>query len=160
MSWTSRYLSARQRRGLVKLGEAYCPGDGEMPSFAELGCAEHVDEILAEMPDADRRDLALLLGLCAWLPGFVLSGLVRFLEWSPNIPTPLGGALRFLRMGIRGLLLTLYYSGKSGAGYRGKTPFDVLDYEVSVYTADVDAAEAAANQAASHDQPVSEKRAP
>lgn len=141
MSWNSRYLNARQRHGLTKLGQAYCPGDDVMPSFAELGCAEHVDELLEYMPAADRRDLALLLGICSFVPVFVLAGFVRMLLWSPHVPTPLGGALRFLHMGLRGLLLTLYYSGKSGANYRGKTPYEVLGYEVSVYTADVDAAE-------------------
>lgn len=161
MSWSSRYLNARQRRGLVKLGEAYCPGDGTMPSFAELGCAEHVDEILACMPEADRRDLAKLFGACAISPRFTLAAFVRFLEWSPRIPTRLGDGARFVRMGVRGLLLTLYYSGKSGAEYRGKTPFDVLSYEVSVYTADVDAAEAARSTArANRAAPVSEERSP
>ncbi|MBX3415845.1 MAG: hypothetical protein KF708_24390 [Pirellulales bacterium] len=141
MKTSSRYLSTRQTHGLVKLGEAYCPGDETFPSFAELGCAEHVDEILACMPEADRRDLAMLLGVCSWMPRFVLSSAVRLLQWSPRMPTPLGAAMRFLHMGIRGLLLTLYYSGRAGAGYRGPTPYDVLGYEVSVYTADVDATE-------------------
>ena len=51
MSWSSRYLNARQQRGLVKLGQVYCPGDDEFPSFAALGCAECVDELLEYMPE-------------------------------------------------------------------------------------------------------------
>jgi len=142
LSSPSQFLNARQYRGLVKLGQAYCPGDDVMPSFAELGCAEHVDALLEYMPEADRRDLAMLLGVCSFVPVFGLAGFVRMLQWSPRVPTALGGALRFLHMGIRGLLLTLYYSGKSGATYRGRTPYEVLGYEVSVYTADIDANEA------------------
>jgi len=160
MSTSSRYLSARQFRGLEKLGDAYCPGDDELPSFAALGCAEHVDEVLDCMPEQDRRDLAMLLGVCAIKPRWALSAFIRLLALSPRIPSWLGGGmLRFLHMGIRGLILTLYYSGKAGSAYRGRTPHEVLGYEVSVYTADVDEAERGASDVAASTAQASDERA-
>lgn len=138
MPGPSRHLTSRQMRGLSKLGDAYLPGDGVLPSFSATGCAEHVDEVLDNLPEVDRDSLQLLLTLLSLTPQFKLVWLARFLEWSPKIPGPLGAGLRFLRMGIKGLVLTLYYSGKTGAEYHGPKPLEVLGYEVGVYADDVD----------------------
>ena len=48
MPHESRYLNARQRLGLDRLGDALLPGDDEFPSFSRLGCGEHVDKLLAD----------------------------------------------------------------------------------------------------------------
>ena len=68
--------------------------------------------------------------------------LVALFENSDRVPTVLGATLRFAKMGVRGLVLTLYYSGLKGSHYAGRTPLEILGYEVSVYTADVDGASA------------------
>lgn len=143
MAHTSKYLTLRQTRGLEKLGDAYLPGDDELPSFSALGCAEHVDEVLDYLPADDRNSLKLLLGLLSITPRFKLVWLAKLLERSHNLPGPLGGGLRFLRMGLKGLVLTLYYSGKTGANYQGRTPLDVLGYDVGVYTGDLEGMKAA-----------------
>ncbi|MBX7168996.1 MAG: hypothetical protein K1X74_21855 [Pirellulales bacterium] len=138
--FTSRHLSPRQYRGLEKLGDAYFPAGGEFPAFSSLGCAEHVDEVLDPMPAGDRDSLKVLLGLLRFMPQWKLALLVRWLEGAPSVPDWAGGgALRFLRMGIRGLAMTLYYSGRKGARYTGRTPLDILDYRVGVYTGDCEA---------------------
>lgn len=133
----TRQLSRTQLRGLKRLGDAYLPGDEQLPSFTELGCAAHVDTILDEMPADDRRSLKLLLGVLAFTPRVLVIALAWCLEAAPHVPGPLGGPLRFLRMGLKGLVLTLYYSGRRGPGYTGRTPLEVLGYRVGVYTADV-----------------------
>lgn len=136
----SRHLTPRQYRGLQKLGDAFFPADGDLPAFSALGCAEHVDAILDEMPVGDRDSLKSLLAICGITPRFKLRLLLRLLEGAPRVPTWAGGgALRFLRMGIKGLVLTLYYSGRKGADYTGPTPLDVLEYRVGVYTDDLPA---------------------
>ncbi len=142
MPHPSRYLNARQQRGLDRLGDALLPGDEEFPSFSRLGCGEHVDKLLAEMPQRDRGDVLTLLTVCGWLPAPLVRLLVNILESSDKLPTALGAALRFAKMGVRGLVLTLYYSGHKGSQYAGRTPLEILGYEVSVYTADVEAATA------------------
>ncbi len=139
MPHTSRYLSARQQRGLDRLGDAVLPGDEEFPSFSRLGCGEHVDKLLAEMPQRDRGDVLTLLTVTGLLPGPLVRLLVALFENSDRVPTVLGSTLRFAKMGVRGLVLTLYYSGLKGAHYAGRTPLEILGYEVGVYTADVDA---------------------
>ena len=40
-------------------------------------------------------------------------------------------------MGLRGIVLSLYYSGGSGPSYVGPGPLDVLSYRVGVAVEDV-----------------------
>lgn len=138
MATSTRHLKSGAFRGLQKLGDAMCPGDGEFPSFSRLGCAEHVDVILDEMPAADRDQLKTLLAVLSYVPIFGIAGLIALLEKTSELPGPLGVGVRFLRMGLRGLIMTLYYSGNRGASYEGPTPLDIVGYHVSVYTADMD----------------------
>ena len=138
------YLNARQIKGLNKLGDAFIPGDGELPSFSGSGCVEHADRVLGPMPEKDRSDLLMLLGLLSYLPGFALAVIWRILEWSTWVPTGAGAFLRFLRIGLKGLVVTLYYSGCTGAGFKGRGSYDVLGYRVGVYTGDLDSREAEA----------------
>jgi len=137
---SSRYLNARQQRGLDRLGDALLPGDEEFPSFSRLGCGEHVDKLLAEMPERDRGDVLTLLTVTGLLPRLLVRSLVALIERSDRVPTVLGATLRFAKMGVRGLVLTLYYSGHKGSHFAGRTPLEILGYEVGVYTADVDQA--------------------
>lgn len=139
MSSSSVHLSARQIRGIEKLGDVFAPGlpaeagpAGEtpgLPSFSASGCAREVDRILEHMPESDLKDLKLLLLLLSFLPGFAVAGFVAFLERAARWSGPVGASLRFVRLGIRGLALTLYYSHPQV--HRG------LGYAVSVYTDDV-----------------------
>src|SRR5688500_4332489 len=113
----TRQLSKFQFLGLQKLGNAFVPGDGEFPSFSASGCAEHVDCLLDEMPEGDLGDLKTLLLLLAFVPVFMIRGLLRFLEWSPSIPGGFGSILRLMRFGMKGIVISLYYSGFVGAEY-------------------------------------------
>ena len=57
---------------------------------------------------------------------------------GPLASRPLGGSpLRAVRMGLRGIVLSLYYSGGSGPSYVGPGPLDVLSYRVGVAVEDV-----------------------
>ena len=126
----SKHLSALQIQGVEKLGETMFPASDGIPSFRETQCARHLDRILDYMPAQDLKDLGMLLGLIAILPGF----LVRFFVWSLEklsvLPTPIGGLVRMIRLGLRGLIMSLYYGDPS--------VLKLLGYEVGVYTADLE----------------------
>jgi hypothetical protein len=107
---TSRNLSAGQLRGLLKVGDVLIPGDGELPSFSESGAAEHADRMLDYMHEGDRSGVKLLLGLCRFLPRLLIRGLLRLTERPPAAPAALGAALRTIGIGIKGPVMTLYYS--------------------------------------------------
>ena len=129
----SKHLNEGQIRALVKVGDCLVPGDEDLPSFSKLGCVEWIDHLLDPMPAADLKDLKMLLSILSFFPAFLMRALMRFLEFSPSVPGPLGAPLRLIRLGMRGLVMSLYYSGFAGKQYVGKTPLEVLEYKVEVY---------------------------
>jgi hypothetical protein len=125
----SKHLNPKQLRAIEKVGDVMIPGDSEFPSFSRTGCISQVDRILDYMPASDLGDLKMLLGILAFFPGFLLAFLFRMLEASPAVPGPVGSILRQIRLGMRGLIMSLYYGDTS--------VLTKLGYKVSVYTADL-----------------------
>lgn len=128
MTEQSKHLSARQLIGLNKVGDTLLPGHEDLQSFSQLGCSRHADRILDYMSAQDLGDLKMLLTLLSFFPGFLVDWLMRFLELSPSVPGSLGALLRFMRLGLRGLVMTLYYCDP-------KT-LNVIGYDAKVYTGD------------------------
>jgi hypothetical protein len=124
----SKHLNERQIHAIDKVGDCMIPGDGELPRFSTTCCSSQVDRILDFMPDQDLSDLKMLLGILAFFPGFLLALLFRMLEASPAIPGPIGALFRQIRLGMRGLIMSLYYGDPKILG--------LLQYKVSVYTGD------------------------
>ena len=124
----SKHLSALQMKGLNRLGTTMLPGEGDLASFAASGCADEVDRILDHMPAKDLGDLKMLLLLMAFLPRFLVAGFLAFLERSPRWGA-WAAPLRFVRIGVRGLVMTLYYSHPQA--------HRALGYQVGVYTDDL-----------------------
>lgn len=126
----SQSLSPRQLRAIERIGDWMIPGDGEMPRFSELGCISQVARILDYMPASDVGDLKTLLTLLSFFPGFLLGMFLRLVERSPAMSNPLGGLLRTIRLGLRGLVMSLYYDHPRILG--------AIGYEVGVYTGDLE----------------------
>ena len=133
----SRYLTRLQRRGLIKLGDVYFPRVDDLPSFSECGCAEHVDGAFEHLPADDRASLKVLLTIVGASPCCVARRLVAITERGLTMQGRIGAALRFIRLGVKGIVASLYYSGEVGRDYRGRSPLEILGYQVSVYTEDI-----------------------
>lgn len=129
MSALSKHLNEKQLAGLNKMGQVMLPGYDDLPPFSETNCVRHVDRIIDHMPETDLNDLKLLLTLMGFFPTFLVRGFLAFLELSGSIPGFIGSLLRFARIGVRGLVMTLYYSDPAIT--------DKLGYKVSVYTEDM-----------------------
>ncbi|MGK5084483.1 hypothetical protein WDW37_14405 [Bdellovibrionota bacterium FG-1] len=125
----SKHLNRGQMRGLEKLGDSLLPGDQQFQTFSGSGCAQEVDRILDYMPEGDLKDLKLLFSLMSWFPPFAVRGFIALLEKSLGWPDWIGAPLRFIRLGLRGLIMTLYYSHPQAHA--------VLEYKVGVYTEDM-----------------------
>ena len=128
----SRHLDRRQLRALVAIGDILVPGDEDLPSFSRLGRVAHVDRLLDFMPGDDLRSLQGVLSAASFLPRLLSAGLLQWLEaglWPPGRWAP---PLRVVRVGLRGIALSLYYSGGTGPSYDGPGPLDVLAYRVAV----------------------------
>lgn len=130
MNAPSKHLSRAQCRGIEKVGDSMITSDSKLPGFSASGCASQVDRILDYMPAQDVKDLKMLLGIFGILPGFVVRLIISFLEWAPHFPTLFGGGLlRLIRLGLRGLIMSLYYGDK--------TVLHSIGYDVKVYTGDL-----------------------
>ena len=108
---SSRYFSGLQLRSLERLGDCYLPGTETLPSFSATGAIEHVDTVLEGVDEADIQGLGLLLMLLRWTPLFLIRLLLVLLDRHHRFPPPLAGLFRLLNLGLKGPVMTLYYSG-------------------------------------------------
>ena len=83
-------------------------------------------------PEDDISSLSLVLAILAFMPGFILKWIVSKMEKSQHDPSNgiLAVTFRQLNVGIRGLLYSTYYSEKINPNYKGKTPEQLMEFEV------------------------------
>ena len=127
---TSDHMSPAALRCIVRLGDILLPRTDELPSFSELGCIDRVDDIVAYAPPGDIKDLNMLLAVLSVAPTGVLRFLTRAMMNPDGWPGPIATLLRMLDVGLRGVIFGLYYSGKKGSAYEGKTPLEIIDFEL------------------------------
>ncbi|GMV93786.1 MAG: hypothetical protein AMXMBFR82_35640 [Candidatus Hydrogenedentota bacterium] len=127
----SEFLNRRALRALERMGDLVVPRVGKLPSFTDLGCIEHVDSVLAYAPPEDSASLRTLLNVLYFAPSFVLRFLLRAMANPDRYPEFLAANFRLIDMGVRGVVLSLYYSGKTGTGYTGQTPHELMGYDVT-----------------------------
>lgn len=108
---TPTTLTRGQFAGLLKVGDLIVPGDGELPSFSASGCAQHADRMIAHMNPSDRDGLTMLLALFRFVPGVFLRALLRLTDRHAAFPAPLATGLHMIGIGVKGVVMTLYYSG-------------------------------------------------
>ncbi len=131
MSFKSKYISTTALKGLNRVGDILCPGDGEFPSYSTLGCIEHVDIALEYAPPSDINDLGLLLSILSFMPSFVLRWLVNQMAASHASNGPLSTTFRLLDFGLRGIVFGTYYSGRSGKNYIGPNTHELVGFSIN-----------------------------
>ena len=122
----SEYLSKREIKGVTKLGDILCPKNKDFPSFSELGCIQYIDDAVRNLDPYDRNDLKLFLKIASILPKFILKFVMIIIN------RPFMALLRMGNIGIKGIIYSLYYSGKQGDNYNGKPIFDIINYKVNI----------------------------
>lgn len=107
---TSKHLSPAQLKGLLKVGDVLVPGLGNLPSFSAAQAVGEADRMFDYMNEADRQGLKSVLSLFRFLPRWLLR-LIFFLATHHRLfPGPLGAAFRMINIGVKGCVMTLYYS--------------------------------------------------
>ncbi len=127
----SKILSKSALIAVNRIGDIIIPHSNEFPSFSEAGGIEHIDDIMSYTPPGDVKDLNMVLSILAYCPGFVLNILVKQMLSSNKKTGPLSPILRQLDIGLRGIVFTCYYSGKTGSSYKGKNPLDIIGYKIT-----------------------------
>lgn len=126
----SDYLSKSALKGIDRLGDIMLPRNEEFPAFSELGCIEHIDDVVGYAPAGDINDLNLVLSSLSVMPDSVLKLTIRQMQESHTKENAIAPLLRQMDFGLRGIINTLYYSGKSGIDYNGKTPVDIIGFAI------------------------------
>ena len=112
----SDYFNKIQLASLQRIGDLYAPGNGCLPRFSDTGCIEHVDDVLESVESDDVRLLGVLLFVLRFVPLFMISWLVVAMNNHHRYPELIAGLLRLISLGLKGVIMSLYYSGLQGAG--------------------------------------------
>lgn len=127
----SRFYNSKQLASLDRLGDILIPRTADFPSFSDVGCVHHVDEVMESAKPQDVKDFGLLLTVMRFLPKFMLVGLVKLAVGANQLPEFIAPIFRQLDIGIRGVIYTLYYANVYHDNYTGKQVYDAIDYHVS-----------------------------
>ena len=124
----SKYFNPQQLRGLIKAGDVILPGTDVSPSFSRTGCIDHVDRMASYLTSDDLGGLRFLLGIFRFFPKWLIRLLMTACVKNSLAPGFLGSALRTIDLGIRGMVMSLYYSNLTGEEYQGKKIFDIIGW--------------------------------
>lgn len=127
----SKILSKPALNAISRIGDIIIPHSEDFPSFSEAGGLEHIDDIMNYTPADDAKDLNLVLSILSFLPTFMLKALVKSMLNSNTKTGPVSVILRQLDMGLRGIVFSCYYSGKTGSNFKGKNPLDIIEYKIT-----------------------------
>jgi len=125
-------LSPRHRRTLERVGDIMIPGGEGFPCFSETGVIIHVDPLLEVTPAEDVRGLRILLSVLSFLPDGLLARFLRMIRREDRAPGLLAGAFRNIHIGLKGLVMSLYYSNCTGLNYTGPKVHALIGYELRV----------------------------
>ncbi len=132
----ANFFSTRATKGLLNVGEIYCPKNGEFPSFKEAAGTAYLNNFVKNVPEDDFNSLSLVLAIFSFLPNFLLVWIINLCTNAQNSPSDglLYSNLRQLNLGLRGLCYSIYYSEFTNPNYKGKKALDVLDYKLNRVT--------------------------
>ena len=127
----SKFVGKMEIKAIERIGDLMIPQTEDFPSFSQLGCVEHVDDIFLYAPPEDMNDLKMLLKTLSLMPETALKGIIKLMTDNSSLPETVASTFRIIDTGIRGIIFTLYYSGKTGKNYNGKTPLEIIGYEIN-----------------------------
>lgn len=128
----SSSLTPLQLRGLIKTGNILIPGDSEMPSFSRTGCVRFVGAIVVSMSKKDRDGFCTLMAVFGVLPGFIVHAIMVLTSSARGLPGVLGAPFRMLELGVKGVVMSLYYSDLHDERYNGRPVFEIIRYDARV----------------------------
>ncbi len=106
----SRHLGPLQVNGILKAGDILVPGGGLLPAFSSTGSIVNLDRILDYLNETDRSGLKAVALLFGVLPRFMVFFILTCAASANRFPGPLAVALRQLHIGVKGVIMSLYYS--------------------------------------------------
>ncbi len=128
----SKNFSRNQLLGLNKAGDVILPGTDVSPSFSRTGCIDHVDRMAAYLTGDDLGGLRMLLGIFRYSPKWIIRLLMTACAKNTRVPGLFGSTLRTIDVGIKGVVMSLYYSNLTGKDYQGEKVFDIIGWDAKL----------------------------
>jgi hypothetical protein len=98
----ANFFSTRATKGLIKIGNIYCPQNGDFPAYETIAGTWKLNDLAANVPADDFNSLNLVLAIFSFLPNFVLVWLVGLFQKSQSNPSDgiIASTLRQLNIGL------------------------------------------------------------
>ncbi len=132
----SKYFSHNQLKGLIKVGDVILPGTNISPSFSKTGCARHIDRMAEFLSEDDLGGLQLLFGVFRWTPKWIIGLILTACNHNKRFPGFLGAGLRMIEIGVKGAVLSPYYSNLTSPEYTGKKVYDIIGWNPKIVVHD------------------------
>lgn len=129
----SKHLTLKQLNALQKVGNIIIPNNPPFTEFSRTGCIGHIDEILLNAHPDDIKDLKLLLNVLHVTPTAIIKWLLYQADHAERYPKLIATALRMFNLGIKGIIFSLYYSGKTRIGAESKSAHIAIDYQLNCH---------------------------
>ena len=127
-------FSRLSMRGIKKVGDVILPGSEAFPRFSETDFSSEFSRISHFMNPDDREGFKLLTALLGFTPDFLIRVLFWFLSFHSFFPRPIGALMRQVNIGLKGVVLTMYYSGLDDSQGKGKMILSGLNYSSTINT--------------------------
>lgn len=127
----SKIFNPSQIRVIERIGDIMIPKAEDFPSFSELGAVHAIDRVMEPADPQDIKDLGMLLSVLRFMPDAFIRFIINIAVNAHKNDSFLGPLLRQLDIGLRGIVFSLYYANLKSDDYTGKTPFDVMEFELN-----------------------------
>jgi aldehyde dehydrogenase (NAD+) len=107
-------LTPRELAGLDKVGDVVLPGDGTLPPFSAVRSPADAERMLAHMTEKDRRGVKGVLAVFSFLPTVLVRAFYWLTDQHGRLPGALAAPFRMANIGIKGVVMTLYYTDSRG----------------------------------------------
>ena len=97
-------------KGALRLGSVILPGNNGFPEFHEVQPAKYMGRMIDYMYEDDREAILIILKLLAYLPKFLIKGLLYLIETGSKWNGKFGAPFRMISIALKGLVFTIYYS--------------------------------------------------
>lgn len=108
------------------------PKTTEFPGFSETACIDFIDDVIAYAPKEDISGLNTLLMILSFCPQMMLRWVIKNMERSHSGDGGLTYIFRQLDFGLKGIIFTCYYSGKTGKSFKGRNPHDIIGFKINI----------------------------
>jgi hypothetical protein len=103
-------LTKAHLKGVEKLGRVVMPEDSDFPAFSDIGAEKYLNRMVDYMYQDDKSAILIILKLFSIMPLFMIRWTMSLIETGAKWQGMLGAPFRMLRIALKGLIFTVYYS--------------------------------------------------